>query len=172
MNEFAASSELRIEVREAAKLAFRLWGGGQTEYRTWQELETDVWLRVLRQHKRYPRRASWKTILTTFARNLLIDAQRHDRAAKRRRDLEVGFTEQEWNSLPGTSDEDIFYQVLVNECVEKLSPEDRHLYRASRKNPKMDALGEAFNISPREVSRRLKRIAKQIEECCLGHQAT
>lgn len=168
MNDFAESSELHNDVREAAKLAFRLWGGGQTEYKTWQELETDVWIRVLKQDKRYPRRAKWKTILTTFARNLLIDARRQDRTAKRRRDLEVGFTDQEWDSLLGRSGEEIFYRVLVNECIEKLSPEDRRLY--ARRNRKMEVLGKEFGATAAKISRRLKRIVKQIEECCTGRR--
>src|SRR5256885_1386936 len=117
-------------------------------YADGDELAQQVSIRLIDCQHRFRGDATWRTYLFRIACNLLKDEFRKDRSAKRRRDLAVSLDSRDWDSLPGDSGREIEDRILLEECLDRLTSEERQIYLGScRHGRTLKAIGTDLGYS-------------------------
>ena len=138
----------------------------QSTYADGDELAQQVSIRVIDCQDRFRGDAKWGTYLFVIACNLLKDEFRKDRSAKRRRDLAVSLDSRDWDSLPGASEREIEDNILLEECLEQLTEEERQIYEQYCWHGRsLQAIGTDLQYSATTIGIKLKDIVLRVEEC-------
>jgi RNA polymerase sigma factor (sigma-70 family) len=166
MNGFD-SPEIQADIQDACERVFSRYGYLQNTYGDSEELAQQVRLRVIEKewYSHFRGEAEWRSAFYGIAHNLVIDEFRKDRAAKRRRDLAVSLDQPSWDSLEGTSGQEIEYEILLKECLERLTAEERQIYDESLQGRTLKSIGKDLGYSATTIGIKLKAIIMKVEDC-------
>lgn len=166
MNGFLESPEFQAALKTACGWALADFGSGQSKYDI-EDLENEVRMRIVTSGDQYRREATLRTYLFNIARNLLVDAFRFEHAKKRDFGQQVIYTDRQWESIVGESGRDIDDQILLEECLAKLSEDDRYLYEQwFEMGVTSVSLAKELDLSATTVTQRVKRVLFMVWECC------
>jgi RNA polymerase sigma factor (sigma-70 family) len=167
MNGFLDSPEIQADLRDACEMVFSRYGYLQSTYPNSEELAQQVSLRVIEKdwYSHFRGEAAWRSAFYGIAHNLLIDEFRKDKAAKRRRDLAVSLDQPGWDSLVGTSGQQIEDEILLNECLGRLTAEERQIYEESLQGRTLESIGADLRYSATTIGIKLKAIIMKLWEC-------
>ena len=168
MNSFLETPEFQADLRAACRGVITRYGRAQSRYKLIDDLEQDIRLRVHRWAPRFRGSASRRRVLTVIAENLVKDALRYDKGARREH------TEVDWDKVDidsfrrssGTKRDAADLPILLQECLSKLSDEERHLFVERRVKSRSPAeLASELGVSRQTVAKRLKLVVAKLREC-------
>ena len=133
-----------------------------------EELSQEVLIRFGKWLNQYRREANYQTVLQKIATNILIDESRR-RNAKRRWHQEVDLTTFDLESVRGPSGNQIEFEILRTECVDKLPPKDRQIFiQYHDEGRSLREIAAELGISVPSMSQRWSRIVKKLARCMRG----
>lgn len=162
MNSFLESREFQDALQAACRRAWNRLGYGQSTYQSVDDLQQTVLVKFIRWLPRYKGSPKCGPILLIIAKNLLIDAGRHDKPARHSVDWET----VDLDSLKGASGKELEAAILWRECMNELTPEERHIVEECwvKGRTSRDVAAELGVTAPTVIARLKKAIAK-LEEC-------
>lgn len=122
-------------------------------------------LRVFRWAPNFRGEASWRTVLTRIAENLIIDAILRDKGWPRDN------AEVDWDNIPieslrvfARAGPEADRLILLRECFASLSAEERQLFIDLR-DQKQEAVAQRLKVSRQTIAKRLQAIRLKIKRC-------
>jgi len=162
MDNFLESPGFQADLHAACQGAMNSHGFAQSTYRTVEDLKQAVLMRFSKWLPRYKGSLKCRPVLRKIAKNLLIDEGRKSA----RQGKEIDWNKVDIDSLRGASGKELETAILFHECIDQLSPEQRHAFIECRlKGRTSRDVAKDLKVSAPTVINRLNEATQILEEC-------